>query len=344
MKASYLTRTGAPDVFIFGDLPDPQPGPGEALVKVAAVALNHLDVWVRSGSRGQNTFDPPLVLGADVAGTVAALGPGVEGLRAGQRVMLDPSITCNTCDYCREGQTSLCRNYRMLGTGAPGGYAEYTKAPVDCVHPIPDSLSFQEAATMPLTFQTAYHMMVTRAALRPGDRVLVQAAGSGVGSAAIQIAKALGAWVVTTAGSDDKVQRGLSLGADAGVNYRQHPNFSARVRELTGGEGVDIVVDHIGATTFEENLNSLRRGGRYVNCGTTGGTEATIDIARLFRQHISLHGSFMGTKAEVREWMRMVQDGTLRGVVGETFALKDAPEAHRRMESRDFFGKLVLMP
>ena len=343
MKATWFTETGPPEVLSYGDLPDPVTQPGEALIRVAAVALNHLDVWRRSGSRGAQTFAEPHVLGADVSGVVAAV-EGESELEPGTRVLLDPSIVCNTCDYCQTGETNLCRRYLMLGTGAPGGYAEYTKAPIENVHPIPDSLSFEEAASLPLTVQTAYHMLVTRAGLRPGDRVLVQAAGSGVGSAAIQIAKALGAWVVTTAGSAEKVQAGLDFGADAGINYREQPRFSERVKELTGGEGVHVIVDHIGAEIFEENLNSLRRGGSYINCGVTGGDEAPMNIARMFRDHHAYLGSFMGTKREVREWMRLVDDGKLRGAVGETFALADAAEAHRRMEARDFFGKLVLLP
>ena len=232
----------------------------------------------------------------------------------------------------------------MLGPAWPGGYAEYVAVPAENVHVIPESLSFEEAAAMPLTFQTAYHMLVTRGGLRAGDRVLVQAAGSGVGSAAIQIAKALGAWVITTAGSDEKVAQGLELGADTGINYRSTPGFSAQVIEQTDGHGVDIVIDHVGGAIFDENIASLRRGGTYVNCGVTDGDMAELDIGRLFRQHIAVVGSFMGTKAEVREWMRMVRDGALRGVVAETFPLSEAAEAHRRMESRSFFGKLILLP
>ena len=347
MKATYLTEYGPPEVLTYGELPDPELGPDEALIGVGAPALNHLDVWRRSGARGGLPLEGPHVLGADVAGTVEATS-GETGIAAGTRVLLDPSITDNTCNYCRDGETNLCRDYRMLGAALPGGYAEYVNVPAENAHPIPDSLSFEQAATLPLTVQTAYHMLVTRAGLRPGDRVLVQAAGSGVGSAAIQIAKALGAWVVTTAGSDEKVARGLELGADAGINYTQLPQFSARVRELTDGDGVDIVVDHIGASVYEECVNSLRRGGSYVNCGVTAGSEVTFDIARLFRNHLSYHGSFMGTKRELREWMRLVHDGKLGGGGGggggEVFPLRDAAEAHRRMESRDFFGKLVLVP
>ena len=343
MKATWFTETGPPEVLTYGDLPDPRPGPGEALIRVAAAALNHLDVWRRSGARGGPQPGGPQVLGADVSGVVeAAEGDGAPP--PGTRVLLDPSVVCNVCDYCQGGETNLCRRYRMLGAGLPGGYAGRLTIPAENVHPIPDWMGFAEAAALPLTVQTAYHMLVTRAGLRPGDRVLVQAAGSGVGSAAIQIAKALGAWVVATAGSDAKVQAGIGLGADAGINYRETPAFGARVRELTDGEGVRVVVDHIGAPVFAENLEALRRGGCYVNCGVTGGDEAPLDIARMFRDHHAYLGSFMGTKREVREWMRLVRDGRVRGVVGETFALADAAEAHRRMESRDFFGKLVLAP
>lgn len=344
MKATYLTTQGPPDILQYGDLPDPKIGPGEALIRVGAVALNHLDVWLRSGVGRPRTFAEPFIPGADVAGTIADLAAPAPGLAVGQRVLIDPSLTDNTCDYCQIGQTNLCRNYRMLGFAVNGGYAEYVKAPIENLHPIPDTLSFEEAACIPLTFQTAYHMLVTRAGLRLGDRVLVQAAGSGVGVAAIQIAKALGAWVVTTAGSDEKVAKGIALGADAGINYRHEPAFSRRVRDLTQGEGVDIVIDHIGGEIFQENMKALRRGGHYVNCGRTAGATAEIDLFALLVNHQSIHGSFMGTKKEMHEWMRLVRDGRFQGVVAEVFALQDAAEAHRRMESRDFFGKLMLKP
>ena len=344
MRAVYITEQGEPDVLISGDLPEPEAGLGEVVVKVEAVALNHMDLWLRSGVGRSREFAEPFILGADIAGTVAALGAGAEAVSVGQRVLINPGISDNTCDYCLIGKSNLCRNYGLLGLHVNGGYAEYVKAPAENIHAIPDSLPFDEAAAIPLTVATAYHMLVTRARIRPGDSVLVQAAGSGVGAAAIQIAKALGAWVVTTAGRDDKVAKGIALGADAGINYTAEPRFSERVRELTDGEGVDIVIDHIGPATFDENLKSLRRGGQLLNCGRTTGEVVELPLFQLMLNQQTVHGTFMGTKAEMQDWMRLVRTGKIRGVVGETFALHAAAEAHRRMESREFFGKLVLRP
>lgn len=344
MKATYLTEQGPPEVLTYGDLPDPEPGPGQVLVRVRAAALNHMDVWLRSGVGRPREFPEPFILGGDVAGDLAALGQGVSGFSVGDRVLIDPGLSDGTCQACLAGRTNLCDGFRLLGLMVNGGYAEFVAVPAMNVHAIPDHLSMEEAAAIPLTTATAYHMLVGRAGLRPGQRVLVQAAGSGVGVAAIQIAKALGAWVVTTAGSDEKVARGLELGADVGINYRAQPAFSEQVREATDGAGVDIVVDHIGPATFDENLKSLKRGGQLVNCGRTTGETVELNLFQLLLNQQTIHGTFMGTKAETLEWMRLVRDGHIRGVVGETFALPDAAEAHRRMESRDFFGKLVLVP
>jgi NADPH:quinone reductase-like Zn-dependent oxidoreductase len=344
MKATYLTEQGTPEVLTYGDLPDPQPGPGQVLVRVRAAALNHMDVWIRSGVGRAREFTEPFILGGDVAGEVAALGEGAVGLAVGDRVLIDPGLPDHTCDACLSGRTNLCDAYQLMGLHLNGGYAEFVAVPTTNVHTIPNTLSMEQAAAIPLTTATAYHMLVTRAGLRPGQRVLVQAAGSGVGVAAIQIAKALGAWVVTTAGSDEKVAKGLELGADLGINYRTQPAFSEPVREATDGAGVDIVVDHIGPATFDENLKALKRGGHLVNCGRTTGETTELNLFGLLMSQQTIHGSFMGTQAETVEWMRLVRDGHISGIVGETFPLADAAGAHRRMESRDFFGKLVLVP
>ncbi len=343
MKATYLTEQGPPEVLVYGDLPDPEPGRGQVLVRVQAAALNHMDIWLRSGLGRARTFTEPFILGGDIAGTIAALGPGVTRIASGDRVLIDPGLSDGTCDACRAGRTNLCNRYQLMGLHVNGGYAEFVVAPAVNVHQIPDDLPIEQAAAIPLTTATAYHMLVTRAGLRPGQRVLVQAAGSGVGSAAIQIAKALGAWVATTAGSDEKVAKGIELGADLAINYRAQPAFSEPVREATDGAGVDIVVDHIGPATFEENLKSLKRGGHLVNCGRTTGETVPLNLFQLLLNQQTIHGTFMGTGAETIEWLQLVRDGRIRGLVGETFALSDAADAHRRMESRDFFGKLVLV-
>ncbi|MBI4200970.1 MAG: zinc-binding dehydrogenase [Chloroflexi bacterium] len=342
MKAVYINEQGDLDKLTYGNLPEPQPGPGQVLVRVRAAALNHLDVYARSGGNRTRVGPFPHILGCDSAGEVAALGPGVEGAKVGQRVMVDYVIKCGTCDYCAIGLDELCRRSLRMGVDVAGGYAQYVKAPVQNVHPFPESMSFEEAASMPLVFHTAWHCLVTRARLRPGETVLINAAGSGVGSAAIQIARALRSRVLVTAGSDAKIARARELGAEGGVNYTTTPAFSGPIKEIAGGEGVDIVFDSVGTPVWEESFASIKRGGRFVTCGVTGGYLANLHLGRLFGQGISVMGSGGRSRREFADFMRLVNAGALRGVVARVFPLEEAAEAHRLMESRDFFGKIVL--
>ncbi|MSQ25712.1 MAG: alcohol dehydrogenase [Dehalococcoidia bacterium] len=344
MKATYLMQFGGPEVLQYGDLPAPSIGAGEVLIRVRATALNHLDVWRRSGQRGTKAaMDKPLVLGCDIAGEVAQAGASVKGLAAGDRVIVNPGITCGTCAYCQSARDNMCLGYTMIGSQADGGYAEYAKAPAENVHKVTAALSWAQLAAIPLTTLTAWHMLTGVARLRPSETVLIQAAGSGVGSSALQIAKLIGARAIVTAGTDEKLARAKEQGADEGINY-QREDFAQRVKEMTGGAGVEVVFDHIGEATFEKNIASLAKGGRYVNCGVTSGHMAKLHIGQLFTKQVQLSGSFMGTKAEFREVVSLVNRGKLTGVVGREFALQDAAEAHRVMESRDFYGKLVLLP
>lgn len=345
MKAVYITEQGGLDVLQYGDLPEPEIGPDEVKIRVRATALNHLDVYTRAGVRGtRRELREPLVLGIDIAGEVAAVGEHVFNVRPGDRVAVNPVITCGRCEYCVRGRDNLCVSRVMIGTMVNGGYAEYAKAPWENVLPIPDGMSYEEACGIPLVAMTAYHMLVTRAGLQPGDDVLVMAAGSGVGSVGIQIAKALGARVIATAGTDEKAERGRQLGADHVINYRANPEYAKTVRELTGGKGVDIVFDHVGAAVWEQNIASLKPGGVLVNCGVTSGYRMELQMGYLFTHELSVLGSELGTKAELARVMKLVRDGKVRGVVSRTFPLQEAREAHRAMEERDHFGKLVLVP
>lgn len=342
MKAIYIREQGDVDKMLYGDLPEPTPGPGEVLVRLHAAALNHLDVYARSGGNRVRVGPFPHILGSDMAGEVAALGPGVESVKAGQRVVVDYVIKCGKCDFCVLGRDELCRRVVNMGIHVAGSYAQYVKAPFPNVHPIPDSLSFEEAAAIPLVFHTAWHCLVTRAALNPGETVLINAAGSGVGSAGIQIARAFHCRVLVTAGSDAKIDRAKSLGAEAGVNYTSTLAFSKAIQDMTSGEGVDIVFDSVGAPVWEESFTSMKIGGRFVTCGVTAGHVASLHLGRLFTRGLTVMGSGGRSRQEFVDFMRLVHRGALRGVVGRVFPLEEAGAAHKLMEDRDFFGKIVL--
>lgn len=342
MKAVYINEQGGLETLIYGDRPDPVPGPGEVLVRVRASALNHLDIFARTGQNQVSTRGFPRILGCDMAGEVAGLGPGVTQFSEGQRVLVDYDVKCGTCHYCSIGRDELCRRRTRLGVDADGGYAQYCKVPATNVYPIPDWMSYEEAAAIPLVFHTAWHCLITRANLQPGEDVLINAAGSGVGSAAIQVATQTGARVIVTAGSDEKLEKARELGAAEGINYNKEPNFSRRVKELTGGLGVDLVFDSVGASIWDENFECIKPGGRLVICGVTGGHRASIRLGQLFQRGISILGSGGRSRREFADMMKLVHRGRFRGVVGRVFPLEQAREAHRTMEERNFFGKLVL--
>jgi NADPH:quinone reductase-like Zn-dependent oxidoreductase len=317
-----------------------EPRPGEVRVKVRACALNHLDLWVRKGVPG-HTFPLPLVPGSDVAGVVDALGAGDTGVEAGAEVALQPGYGCGRCAACLSGQHSLCAGYGILGESRDGGCAEYVVVPVAGLMARPTHLSFEEAASLPLTLLTAYHMLVTRAGLRPGETVLVNAAGSGVGVVAMQVALALGARVFATAGSEDKRGKALALGAEAAIDYRS-ADVSREVKRLTAGKGVDVVVDHVGRDTFQANLRSLARGGRLVFCGVTSGPRVEMDLTPLFFKGQAILGSTMGGMGEMLEAWNLVLMGRVKPVVDRVFPLSDIAAAHEYLESRQAFGKVVL--
>jgi len=342
MKASVIFRYGGPEVLTYGEIPDPEVRPGQVLVRVKAVALNHLDLWVRGGLPHLR-ISFPHVLGADIAGVVEAAGPGVDDLPPGRPVLLQPALSCGRCEACLSGRDNFCRRYAILGENTRGGYAELIAVPRESILPFPSALSFEEAACIPLTFQTAWQMTVTRARVRPGETVLVNGAGSGVTVAAVQIARLCGATVVVSSTSDAKLERIGPLGADHLVNSRR-ASLSAEVKKLTGGRGADVVLDHVGGALWEENLKALAWGGRLVTCGATAGPEVTVDLRQLFFKQLQLLGSTMGSRGDLWEVLRHVERGALRPVKGEVFDLKDAAAAHRRLEAGEQFGKLVLVP
>jgi NADPH:quinone reductase-like Zn-dependent oxidoreductase len=340
VRAVRIHRHGGVDVLSHETAPDPRPGPLDVLVRVHACALNHLDVWVRQGIPGI-AIPLPHTLGSDIAGTIAAVGKGVRGLATGQPVMVSPGLSCGICQACVAGLDNLCLSYSILGYQVPGGYAELVRVPAVNVIPKPERLSFEEAASIPLVFLTAWHMLVARAQLRPGEDVLVQAAGSGVGIAAVQIAKLLGARVIATASTEAKLKKARQLGADETINYTKK-DFYAEVKRITGKKGVEVVFEHIGGRTFEESLLCLARNGRLVTCGATAGGAVTVDLRYLLTRQLSITGSNMGSKGELLSLLPHLASGRLRPVVDRVLPLSQAAQAHRLMMDRAGFGKLVL--
>ena len=340
MKAIVFHQHGGPEVLKYTDAPDPAPRPGEVLVRVRACALNHLDIWVRAGLPGV-PIPLPHIPGSDVAGEIASVGEGVTRVKAGEKVVLAPGVTCGKCLACLSGNDNKCREFTNLGYLIDGGCAEYVRCPeVNCL-PYPQNLTFEQAAAVPLVFQTAWHMLVARAELQPGEDVLVLGAGSGVGSAAIQIAKFFGARVITTVGSDEKVEKAKALGADE-VIHRGKQKIRDEVKRLTKRRGVDVVFEHVGTATWDDSVASLATGGRLVTCGATTGYDAKLDLRFLFSRQLSLMGSYMGAKSELHTVMKLVAEGRLKPVVDRVFPLSACAEAHAYLEAGKQFGKVVL--
>ena len=343
MKAARFHQHGGPEVLVYEAAPDPVELPGHAIVRVRACALNHLDLWQRRGL-DRVTIPLPHISGADVAGEVVETVKGEsirEPMTPGLRVMLQPGLSCGRCARCLAGRDNRCARYDVLGYQSDGGYAEYVRVPEANLIPIPAHLSFVDAAAFPLTFLTAWHMLFNRARLEEGDIVLVLAAGSGVGQAALQLARHAGAFVIATAGSAEKLALAEKLGADATINHTTG-DIAAEVKAITGGRMADIVVEHVGKATWQASVRSLARGGRLVTCGATTGHDAALDLRHLFGRQLSFLGSYMGEKAELLKAARLLFGGLVRPVVDRVFPLAEAGEAHRYLEDRRQFGKVVL--
>jgi len=331
---------GGPEVLRPGELETPKPGPGEVRVRLKAAAVNHLDLWVRKGVANPK-LSFPHVPGADGAGVVDAVGPGVEEELLGKEVILNPGVSCGHCEACLSGADNLCPTYGILGEHLPGTYAEYVVVPRANLVEKPANLSFEEAASFPLAFLTAWQMVVDKLKVQPGETLLVMAAGSGVGVAAIQIAKLYGARVIAAAGSEEKLARARELGADEEVNYRE-AGWHRRVRELTGGKGVDAVADSTGREFWEGVIKATRNGGRIALVGATSGYEAVTPLAHVFYRQLTIYGSTMGSKSRLFKIARFFQEGKLRPVIGKVLTLDQAYEAHRLLEARKVIGKVVL--
>jgi NADPH:quinone reductase-like Zn-dependent oxidoreductase len=339
MRAVRFHRHGGPEVLRYEEAPDPDLAPGEALVRVRACALNHLDLWQRRGLP-RVTIPMPHISGSDVAGeVVAATAPDVA---IGRRVMLQPGMSCGRCEACVSGRDNECPCYEVLGyQNHPGGYAEYVKVPVQNLVSIPAEIDFVHAAAFPLTFLTAWHMLMTCAELKRGEDVLVLAAGSGVGQAAIQIAFLHGARVFATAGSDQKLERARALGAYDVIHHYQQ-DVAEEIRRMTNNRGVDVVIEHVGEATWAKSMRSLARGGRLVTCGATTGANGALNLQALFAKQLTVYGSYMGTKGELMRAARFFFAGQLKPVIDRTFPLEQAALAQQRLEESGQFGKIVL--
>jgi NADPH:quinone reductase-like Zn-dependent oxidoreductase len=342
MRAIAMRGHGGTEVLQPEELPEPEAAPGQVVVRVKAVALNHLDLWVRRGWPGLKLAWPHL-LGSDVAGVVEAVGPGVTGAAAGDEVVLNPGTSCGRCRACLSGMDVECRAYAILGEHVPGGYGERLAVGAQNLLPKPRNLSFEEAACLPLVFLTAWHALLSRARVRPGETVLIHAAGSGVGSAAVQIARLAGARVIATAGSAWKCEKALALGAHHAIDYEKQ-DFLAEVRALTGKRGVDVVFEHTGRSTWERSLLAARAGGRVVTVGATTGHDPPTDLRQVFYRRLSVLGSTMGSKGDLFEVLPLVEAGSLKPVLDRVLPLAEAAAAHDLLSSRAQFGKIVLVP
>jgi NADPH:quinone reductase-like Zn-dependent oxidoreductase len=338
--AIVLDKHGGPEVLEAREIDVPDPGPGQVRVRVRAVALNHLDIWTRRGLPHLK-LEYPHRLGADIAGEVESVGAGVTDVVPGTRVLVAPGVSCGRCEACLSGRDNLCPRYGILGESTQGGYAGLLNVAVQNLLPYPARLSFTDAAAVPLTFLTAWQMLVIRARVRPGELVLVQGAGSGVGVAGIQIARLFGARVWATAGSDEKARRARELGAEEVFNYATQ-DFLAEVKKRTNKRGVDVVFEHVGGETFTKSVLATAWGGRLVTCGATSGFKPELDLRQIFFRQVQVLGSTMGPRGTLFEIVRHVESGALRPVVDRVLPLARAREAHEVIESRAAFGKVVL--
>lgn len=342
MKALAFKEHGGVDKLYYGDVPDPKIAPDELLVRVRAAALNHLDIWVRQGLPHLK-LPLPFWTGCDIAGDIVEVGSSVEGVKVGDRVAVNPTLNCGRCEFCLQGEDSLCVRFGILGEHVPGGLAELVKVQARKVLALPRHVSYEDAASFILTNLTAWRMLVTQGQLRPGQDVLILGVGGGVSSTAVQIAKLSGARVFVTSSSDAKLERARTLGADVCINYAKE-DWAKAVYEKTDKRGVDLVVENVGASTWKQSIRCVKNGGRLVTCGATTGPIGETDIRTVFWKQIHIIGSTMGNAREFHEVMRLLFQGRLRAIIDEIFPLKDGASAQQRLAEGKQFGKIVLVP
>jgi 2-desacetyl-2-hydroxyethyl bacteriochlorophyllide A dehydrogenase len=342
MKCVRIHEHGGPEKLIYEDIPVPKIGADEVLVNVKATSVNHIDLWVRQGLPGVK-FHLPMIPGVDAAGIVAQKGNAVSHVKVGDRVVVAQGLSCGHCKHCLNGNDNLCKDYILIGEHRDGADAEYLAIPGRNVLPLSDKISFEEAAAAALVFLTAWQMVADKANVKPGDDVLVNGVSSGVGSAALQIAKLLGARVVATTSTDEKAAKARELGADEVINYNRQSTLE-EVRRLTARKGVEVVIDHVGKSAWDQNIKSLAKGGRLVTCGATSGFEAVTDIRYVFYKQLQILGSTMGRKGDLMTIFNFIEQGKLKPVIDRVMPLKEVQQAHRVIEEGKHFGKIVLVP
>ncbi|RMG57276.1 MAG: alcohol dehydrogenase [Deltaproteobacteria bacterium] len=340
MKAAFIEEHGGLEKVKVGEVPVPEIGPDDVLVRVKTAALNHLDIFVRNGLPGVKlTF--PHILGSDGAGIVEKVGENVKNVSVGDEVVLNPGINCGTCEFCLKGEHSLCVTFHLLGEHINGTYAEFVRAPAINCYPRPKTLTWEESSAFPLTFLTAWRMLVTKARIKPGEWILIIGIGGGVAVASLQISKLFGLKAIVTSGSDEKLARAKEMGADFTINHNE-TDFAKEVRKITEKRGVDVVFDSVGKATWKKSLAALAKGGRLVTCGATTGPNPETDVARIFWNQLTIYGSTMGTHAEFREMLKIFEEGKVKPVIDSVFPLDQVPEAQKRMEEKKQFGKIVV--
>lgn len=339
MKAIILHNKGNADQLKLEEVKTPEIDDNEVLVKVMATSINHLDIWVRER---HFPITYPIILGCEGAGDVVEIGKNVQGFKEGDKVLVHPRIVCGQCEYCFEGNDNLCKNAMQLGVTINGCYAEYVKVPPENLYLINDKISYEEAASVPITFGTAYRVLINLAKIKVGETALIMAAGSGVGTAAIQIAKLAGAKVIAAAGNDEKLEKAKEIGADFLVNYYRNQDFDKEVKDLTNGSGVDVVIEQVGGNILPKAMNCLKKGGRLVTLGTTAGNKVELDVQYFYRNNLTMLGTSGTTHREVRAVFELVKEGKLKPIIDKIFPLKDASLAHKYMEERRNFGKIIL--
>ena len=343
MKALAFHEFGGPDTLTYEDVADPRIQPDEVLVRVKACALNHLDLFVREGIPALKT-PLPFWTGCDISGDVAEVGANVDGVKVGDRVAVNPNLTCDRCEFCAAGEDSLCVTYGILGEHVRGGLAELVAVRGDNVLPLPAHVKYEEAASFILTNMTAWRMVVTQGKVGPGQDVLVIGVGGGVSSMAVQIAKLCGARVIVTSSSDQKLERAKTLGADVGINYKTNPQWARAVFDATDKRGVDVVIENVGAATWKDSIRSLKGGGRLVTCGSTSGPVGETLIPLVFWKQVHIIGSTMASRKEFNDVMRLFFQGRLKAIIDEVVPLKDGAAAQARLAEGKQFGKIVLTP
>ncbi|MEJ2648121.1 MAG: zinc-binding dehydrogenase [Sedimentisphaerales bacterium] len=341
MKAVIIKKHGGPEVVNIEDVNDPIAQPGEVVVEVRSAALNHLDIWVRNG-RGSRTFAKPHILGSDASGVIVTKGNDVHGVKEGDEVVINPGLSCGRCEFCRRGQQSECASFGIVGMARDGTFAEKVAVPASNIWPKPAHLSFDEAAALPLSYVTAWRMLITRAKLKSSDTILIHGIGGGVASACLMFAKLMNAEVIATSSFHEKLKKAEKLGADHSINYMTTPDVANAVNELTSGRGVDIVVDAVGAATWETDLKVARRGGRIVLCGVTTGAQAETNMQRVYWNQLTVLGSTLGSDDDFRQMLKTVNNNKLKPVIDSVHPLEKVKDAMTRMERAEQFGKIVL--